>query len=291
MHSRIARTCVLAVTAIAASVPSAHALNILFVASSDDAGFQSYLGEKFADVSWTHMTAGTGDNQIGGTLDATRSFGGDTMTVRSYLESFDLVIIGSPNASAQFQFGSEWATITSPVLVANALVARALSGRLGLFSGDNVQNPLTFGSENETVRTSNTPLSDRIFAGVIDPTNLYLKADTDAISSIATSGAGDILARFGPGTANGNSVTNSYAVAYWTAGQTTGGGFTSAADRAYIAMKGGFNVDFTDDGKLVVANLVSELTGVSQIPEPASFAALAGLGALGLAATRRRRQG
>lgn len=286
--SRLSRAC-LAATALAFTATSAQALSVLFIAGSNDTGFSTYVGSQFADVTWTHAAAGTGANQIGGDLDATRSFGGTDMTVRSYINGFDLVIIGQPNNSAQFQWGSDWADISSPILVANALVARSLNSRLGLFTGDNVQNPLVFDSANETIRISNTPLSDRIFARTGSQTNLYLNTQTDTINGVATVGGGEIIARFGDGTVGVNSVTNSHAISYWAAGSTGGGGFTFAADRAFIAMKAGFNSDFTDDGQIVVANLISELTGASIIPEPASFAALAGLGMLGFAATRRRR--
>ncbi|MCU0792874.1 MAG: hypothetical protein MUE42_08505, partial [Opitutaceae bacterium] len=95
--------------------------NILYISSANDANYQSFVQTRFPEAVWVQKAPGTGADQIGGDLDVTADFtgvnGGTGLTRRAYIESFDLVIIGVPNTSTQYQVGADWAAISKPILV------------------------------------------------------------------------------------------------------------------------------------------------------------------------------
>jgi hypothetical protein len=289
-------TLAVACAALAGMAHSAGAvsLDILFVANSNNTAFQTFATSgQFAGSTWTQIGTGLTGNVVGGDLDRTATLGGISQTVKSYLESFDLVILSTPISSANYVdsvSGADWAAITTPILSTATFAFRSTGGRIGLISGVD-QSPYTFTDPlNETTRVSSSALSDRVFAGTTSQTNLLTAGVTqgDVVFS-ATIGGGEVLATVTstlyPTLAPSTTVAPS--IGYWSAGATTATSQTLVGSRALFALKGGY-ADLNTDGQIVMSNLILEVTG-SAIPEPSAFAALAGFGALGFAASRRRR--
>jgi hypothetical protein len=272
----------------AAPGASAAALNILFVANNNlDTAYQTFASSgQFAGSTWTHKLSGlTGNDIVGGDLDRTATFtgfnGGNPTTVKSYLESFSLVIIGLPVSSGNFvdgALGADWAGINAPILFHPMVATRALGGRPGMTSGDNFIN-LTLGTEADTLRVSNSPLSDALFAGTSSQSDLYAAATVETVNGIATYGTGELIASVTSGTANHHGII------YWWTGSTNAAGHTLNGNRAFMPLNGNIS-SLNADGQIVLGNVISQLTA---IPEPTTYAALLGLGALGVAAARRRR--
>lgn len=270
-----------AALALASASAALAQLNILYIANSNSDAYETFATSgQFNGSSWTHKATGTGAEQIGGDLDATRVLGGSNQTVKTYLQSFDLVIVGVPTNSANFVDGvdgADWAGINVPILFNAAVAARASGGRVGMTSSDNFVT-FTHGDPVDTSRVSNSARSDRLFASVTDATNLYSAVQSDTINGVATFGTGELISSLTNGT------TNHHGIIYWTLDATNAAGHTLAADRAFLPLKGNVN-DLTADGQIVLGNVINELT---TIPEPGSAATLAALAALSLAAFRRR---
>lgn len=293
MKSQLTLAATCAALAFGASPAHAAALDILYIAGTtaagtNDAGYQSFATSgQFTGNTWTVKGSSlTGADMVGGDLDRTTTFtgtNGGTMTVKAYLESFDLVIINLPLNSANFvdsALGADWAAITSPILVNAALSARSASGRISLLSGDNASTSYALAAD-ETVKLAATARSDAIFAGTAS-LNLYDATSTDTIGGAATIGTGEAIATVTNGT------TTAHGIVYWATGTTGAGGFTLAGERAFMPLKGSFAADLSTDGEIVMGNLINQLTATA-IPEPASVAVPVGVAALGFVATRRRR--
>jgi hypothetical protein len=271
-------------TAVVSTASSAVVLDILFVAGTstgtNDAGYQTFATTgQFAGSTWTARGSGTtGNETIGGDLDRVAVFGGTSQSLKSYVESFDLVIVSVPVSSTNFADGAngaDWASITVPILFNSALAGRASGGRVGLTSGDNVVSGYAFSSSDETTKVSNSALGNAIFAGVSSTTNLYALATGDIVTTASTAGTGEVISTLTNGT------TTAYSIVYWPSGSTDANGRTLADNRAVFALKGGFS-DLTADGGIVLGNVINQLA----IPEP-SAALLGGIGSFLL--LRRRR--
>ncbi|MCU0792873.1 MAG: hypothetical protein MUE42_08500 [Opitutaceae bacterium] len=289
MKSKLALAAACAALAYAPGVHAA-ALDILFVANTDNTAYKTFATSgAFTGSTWTHVASGTTGATVGGDLDRL-AFSGGTVSVKSYLESFDLVIVGLNVSSANFidqASGADWAGLNVPILFNAALAARSFTTsdtvanrRVGLTSGDNTLTSFTFSTANETTRVSNSALSDRLFAGTTAPNNLYSATQTDSINATATYGTGEQIA-----TATNGTLT-AHTLLYWNAGTTDSYGRTLVADRALFSLKATGLTDLSADGQIVLGNLMTELTA---IPEPSAFAVLAGFSVLGFSATRRRR--
>ena len=242
------------------------AKNILYVANSDSPAYQNFGSNgEFANNTWTQKATGTGNDQVGGDLDRTANytglFGGTGISQRTYLESFDLIIIGIPTTSANLADllnGASWASITKPILINAYVAARAIGGRMSMFSGDNALT-VTLNTPADTVRTSTSALSNAIFAGVTSGTDLYSALAGDVINGIALQGTGEIITRMPVGTAS------HFGLVFWAANDLTAVGALIAANRAFLPLKAGVD-DLNADGKIVLANLIKQL----QLPQVTS---------------------
>jgi hypothetical protein len=259
--------------ASATPVPTLQAAtSILYIATSNSASYQSFAtAGQFANNTWTFKAVGVGANQVGGDLDRVTDFtgtnGGTGISVRAYLERFDLIIVGVPTGSANFvdqANGADWAAITKPILFHSAFVARASGGRPGLFTGDNTLT-FTHGNPLDSARVSNSALSDRLLAGVGNVANLYAAIQSDTINGIAAYGNGELITSLTDG------LVSHHGLAFWTAGATLQvlppNGLTLAANRAFLPLKGS-NADLTADGLQVLANVLVELRKVQAVPAP-----------------------
>jgi hypothetical protein len=196
-----------ACAALALSLMTVQAFDVLHVANADSADYSAFITDKSG--TWTHVASGlTAAGTVGGDLDRVTDFpvsgtqGGIGITVRSYLESFDLIIIGNGVTSPNFvdgANGADWAAITKPILFHPSLAARALGGRPGMFSGDN-NVTFTYGNPDDTVRVSTSALSDTIFSGVSSETDLYSGTSTETVNAIATYGGGELISSLTDGT-------------------------------------------------------------------------------------------
>lgn len=237
-------------------------INILYVANSNSTVYQNFASNgHFANNTWTQKTTGTGTaiDQIGGDLYRTTDFTGAInaatgISVRDYLESFDLIIIGIPTTSSNFEDladGAVWAEITKPILFHSAVAARSLAGRPGLFSQDNVLT-ITNAVPDETTRVSSSALADAILAGVGSETDLYDLTQADVINGIALTGSGEQITSMTDG------VGQHYGIVFWAEGGIIAAGHYVSANRAFLPLKGSID-DLTDDGKVVLANLINEI--------------------------------
>lgn len=281
-----------------ANTLDAAALNILYVAGSDNSGYKTFATSgQFIGSTWTFLTSGTTGNTIGGDLDRTTTLGpgATSITVKSYMESFDLVIVGLPVSSGNFidqASGADWAGTDVPILFNAALAARSFTTsdivanrRVGLVSGDGAISGLTFSNANETTRVSSSALSDRLFAGTSAQNNLYTNTQTDTLNAVGTIGTGEQITTVTNGTATGHGLV------FWGVGSTDSYSRTLVNSRALFSLKAGGAGGLSDlnaDGQIVLGNLINELT-TTAVPEPSSFAAVAGVAALGWVASRRRR--
>ena len=243
---------------------AARAIEVLHIGNADSTDYSSFINTKYPGSTWVHKpSALTGNDTIGGDLDRVADFvvvgthGGTAITVRSYLQSFDLIIIGNGITSGNFvdsANGADWAGLTKPVLVHASLAARALGGRIGLFSGDNNITTI-FGGASDTVKVSTTTLGNAIFAGVTTATDLYSGSQTETINTTATLGGGEIISNVTTGT------TASRGITFWNAGTTNGFGLAQAAKRAFMPLRNqtDSSSQLTVDGKIVLGNLIGQL--------------------------------
>lgn len=259
--------------AFALSSTAAQALNVLHIASADSADYSAFITGR--GDTWTHKLGGTtGNDTVGGDLDRTATFTGTitsgTMTVRAYLQSFDLIIVGNGNNSANFNdlnAGLDWAAISKPILVHAGLVARTSStagtvvDRFGLFSAGS--GTYTYGNPTDTALTNPTStLSTAIFEGVADPTNLYADvaaASTESVPFTNTFGSGQSISSL-------VSTPSGHGIAFWQVGATGGGNLQFQGKRAFMALKNAPNSSsaLTVDGKIVLGNIIDELLAVSE---------------------------
>ncbi len=286
--------------AYALSMSAALALEVLYVGNVDSTQYAEFIEAKFPGSTWVHKPSGLiGADTIGGDLDRVTDFavvgshGGTGITVKAYMESFDLVIVGSSGVTSgnfvHATSAADWAALTKPVLFHHSLIARALGNRPGMFgppgTGDN-NVTLTYADPDDTVRISATPLSDAIFEGVTTPTDLYdstISTFTETISSAGTLGGGELITSL----TDGVTVTPPRGVVFWDAGVTNGSLLTLAAKRAFFPMRNNISISFTPltaDGQLVLGNLIDELL-VSSAPvflPPAGLTATSGIGSINL---------
>lgn len=254
---------------------AAQAVDVLYIQNAAPASpnYQAFIEAKFGTGTWTKATNGTGAGQVGGDLDRVTDFpvvgthGGTGITVRSYLESFDLIIAGNQVTSTAYLDGvngGDWAALTKPVLFHAHLAARALGGRPGMFSGDNtISFALDLTAAADTTRLLTTTRADAIFAGVTDETDLYnelILNSVDTISKLGLPGTGgEVISDL----TNATAATNAHGIVFWDAGTTNGVGLTLAGKRAFFAMKNtgapeAFDT-LTADGQIVLGNLMDEL--------------------------------
>ena len=85
--------------ALALMIPSAKAIEVLHIGNVDSVDYSSFITAEYPDSNWVHIPSGlTAANTVGGDLDRITDFdivgihGGTGITVKSYLESFDLII-------------------------------------------------------------------------------------------------------------------------------------------------------------------------------------------------------
>ena len=260
---------------------AASAYDILHVANATSADYQTFVTGR--GDTWTHTNNGTGAGAVGGDLDRITDFaglnGGTGISVREYLERFDLIVIGNGIGSGNFDQTADWAALTKPVLVHTALVARASStgvttDRMALFSGG--QGDYTYGVPNDTVRVSVSALGDAIFDSVITPTDLYAGTLAPASPATTTYGSGELIASLTNGT------TTAHGIAFWEAGDTIAGGQIVAANRGFMAMRNANNsiVDLTADGRIVLGNLIDQLLVETEVIflAPTGVTAKSGIG-------------
>jgi hypothetical protein len=251
-----------ACAALALSLTTAQAFDVLHVGNADSADYSAFIIGKSG--TWTHVASGlTTAGTVGGDLDRVTDFpvngthGGTGITVRSYLESFDLIIIGNGVTSTNFvdgAGGADWAAIAKPILFHPSLVARALGGRPGMFSGDN-NITFTYGNPDDTARVSTSELGDAIFKDVTSETDLYNGISTETVNAIATFGGGELISSLTDG------ATNHHGIVFWNAGSTNAVGLTMAAKRAFLPIRNAANssTTLTADGKKVLGNLIDQL--------------------------------
>lgn len=258
---------------------SFSAIDVLFIANNNSSAYETFVTNNFPGSSWTFAANGTGDNQVGGDLNAVRNFGTESQSSLSFMQNFDLVILGVQSNSGQFQDGQNgavWASLNVPVLVHAAFIARNSDGRLGLFNGDG-QQPAFLDTNVDSIRQSTSARADALFAGVGNESNLYNRDNIDAVLSSIGVGDGEIILSL-------NTADGHHGLVYWESGDVIGAGHTISADRAFFAQRFNHVDDFNADGKLVLANTIAYMT----IPEPSTYAALFGFLGLGLVIIRRR---
>jgi fibronectin type 3 domain-containing protein len=275
-----------AALALAASSAQAAITKVLYVGNADNPEYSTFITTRYPGATWTQKATGlVGDNLIGGDLDRTATYDGVLQTEKTYLQSFDLIILGVPTTSGNLVdgvLGADWSAINKPILFQSSVVTRATGGRPGMTSGDN-NTTFTFSTLTtaESTRVSTTALSDSLLAGVTDPTNLYKSVSMDTIATIATSGGGERIVNFTDGT------LTTYGIVYWNAGTTNSVGQTLAAKRAFMPIKASSLVDLTADGLIVLGNLIDQLAISSapvQLP-PSAVSATAGMGQVSLSWT------
>ncbi len=249
------------------SMTAVHALEVLHVSSSNDTVYAAFIEAQFPGSTWVSKPTGlTGNDTIGGDLDRLANFavvgshGGTGISVKSYMQGFDLIIVDIPTSSGNLVdgvLGADWAGLNKPVIFHPSVAVRATGGRPALFSGDNNVSPIALDA-NETTRVSTTPLSDIIFAGVTDETDLYLATSSDTINAIATYGSGERLTTL-TGVVSTLPATH-HGIVFWDAGGTNALGQILASRRAFLPLKAGaIDADLTADGLLVLGNLIDEL--------------------------------
>jgi hypothetical protein len=261
--------------AFAIASSAAQAVDVLYIQNSGSSSpnYQAFVENKFGVGTWTKAINGTGAGQVGGDLDRVTDFpvsgthGGTGITVRAYLESFDLIIAGNQVTSTAYQDdadGADWAAITKPILFHAHLAARELGGRPGMFTGDNtISFALDLTDAADTTRVLATPRADAIFDGVTEETDLYddaILTTVDTISKVGDPGTGaEVISDL----TNATAVTSAHGIVFWDAGSTNGAELTLAGKRAFFAMKNTGAPEaldtLTEDGQVVLGNLIDEL--------------------------------
>lgn len=263
-------------------IPS-RAVDVLHIANADSFDYRSFIEGKFGSPeNFTHVASGlTAAGTVGGDLDRLTDFpitgthGGTGISVRSYLESFDLIIIGNGVSSGNFVDGvngADWSALTKPVLFHASLIARSLGGRPGMFSGDNNIN-FTYGNPDDSVRISATPLADAIFNGATVPTDLFNGTFTETVNAIALPGGGEIISHITDG------LTTHYGIVFWDTASTNAAGLIMAGKRAFLPLRNAADssTTLTADGKIVLGNLIDQLL----VSAPPVFLPPSGLAANG----------
>ncbi len=279
--------------AFALSMGSAHALKVLHVANTDSADYSAFIEAEYPGSTWVHKPSGlTANETVGGDLDRTGTFGGTAgITLKSYLQSFDLIIVGNNVSSGNFGHATaaaDWAALTKPVLFDASLATRETGGRPGLFSGDN-NVTVTFDTPSETVRVATTPLADAIFSGASPGTDLYdsaLFSSTESISTAAAIGGGQVISNI-TGTVGGVAGSTVRGIVFWNAGAANGSATANiqAANRAFFPMRNAVNSSsfLTADGKIVLGNLIGELLVTPALIAPSALTATPAPNAINLA--------
>lgn len=277
-------TCLPSLALAAASLLGAGispAVSILAIGSGNDANYQNFattLGH-----TWTFKGNGSGSEQIGGDLDVARILGGISQTQKTYLQSFDKIIILRNSSSGEFTQPNDWATIAKPILVHNTFVARG--SRFGMWSSDAGIFDLGFatvGNETQVLDSGSSYLWNSV-ATTGNVANLYVdtQLNGDGVVNTTTFGAATLLGQFASGA---NNYVN---LLRWEAGQTGFNGGSAAttafaAERVFFSYRetGGLFSNLSADGQDVIKNFL--------VPEPAA-ALLLGLGSL-IFITRRQRK-
>ncbi|NQX01823.1 hypothetical protein HQ447_14300, partial [bacterium] len=290
-HLKLAALC----AAFALGATAVQAFDVLHVANADSADYSAFIAAKSG--TWTHVASGlTAAGTVGGDLDRLTNFpvngthGGTGISVRSYLESFDLVILGNNVSSGNFVDGvngADWAALTKPVLFHSSLVARSTGGRPGMFTS-NADVTFVYGNPADSVVVSSSALGTAIFNGVTTPTDLYnnvAAASTETITSVGTFGGGELISSL----TDGVTATPPRGIVYWNAGVTNGFGLTLAAKRAFMPLKniGNSSNTLTADGKIVLGNLIDQLL-ISSAPvflPPTGLIAKSGIESINLSWT------
>lgn len=265
------KTSPLFLTALAtlAGAASLSAQSVLAIGNGNDAAYESFVTGTLGG-SWTFVVNGTGSGQLGGDLDS--SFNGGSQTRRDYINAFDRVVILRGSNSGSYT-NTDWAGITVPILVHNVFVAR--QSRLGLYNNDGGVFDQATVAPDSVVLAPSSPLLAGV-AVTLGQADLFTSVNTGGFDTTYDVGGGTRIT-----TIAGSSPTL-VNLAVWPAGATTfNGSQVLAAERVFLGISGTFG-DLSADGRQVVRNFL--------IPEPSTYAALAG--ALALAATvllRRRR--
>lgn len=267
------------------SVLCASAQSVLFVndnsANSSDFiawATQSYGSGGLGFTSASYANQGTSTTTIGGDLDGAWDGGG---TKKDYLNSFDLVVIQRTTSSGNFTHTADWISITSKILVLNPFVAR--ESQLGM--SNDVAGEFDVSTTGNETTVSNT--SHFLFDGVTfsgSTANLLNDGNTGQVlgGTTTTFGGGLNLATI----LQGDPATAKASLVYFAAGAVVGSdvggiaGTTFGGDRLFFGANNYSGI--SSDGLQVIRNFAA-------VPEPSSFAALAGLAVVGFAATRRRR--
>jgi fibronectin-binding autotransporter adhesin len=181
-------------------------------------------------------------------------------------------------------------TLAGPVSISAGVLALSGTGSLNAVSGVSVASGATFSNGSSTTFNKALTLTEgsTLAAGAFAPSAITIVADLT--SGTYSTISGNSTASFAKPSALTLTLSNIVAGDYTLFSDFTSisGTFTSVvidsltlnAGNSFTGTSGGFVFTFTD-----ATNLLS-----IAIPEPSSFAALAGLGALGLVAARRRRR-
>jgi hypothetical protein len=283
MNNRLKLKFGAACTAFAFSSSAAMAIDVLHIANADSLDYRAFIEGRPEnsdenlenDFTFTYVGNGTGAGVVGGLLSRTTTFAGlngGEKTVKQYLESFDLVIIGNGINSGNFTDTSGWSALAKPLLVHSALVARASSNgittdRVGLFTGG--QTSFTYGNPADTLPTSpSSTLRTAVFEGVTSPSDLYSSdffASAEANLSATMFGGGELISSLV--TTAAPATPGAHGVVFWEAGSNNGAGLIQAAKRGYMVLRNGndSSTTLTTDGKLVLGNLIDELLVQSEV--------------------------
>lgn len=198
----------------------------------------------------------------------------------------DLFMVGRRVFSGEYGNATNSAAfnaLTIPVVAFTSYVTRPDGDRWGWHSGSTAGASLV---GNETTVTA-------AGASVFGPEGTYdwwgpLSGGGTNFNAlgVGTVGQGDVLA----------SIGGSLLAAHWNAGELSGGGVAFGGDRLLFNLPdfdnaGAAELPNTLAGQLALIAALDTFTPLTAnaVPEPSSFAALAGLAGLGFAASRRRR--
>lgn len=209
------------------------------------------------------ITTNTITNVMKADITAADSFA-PGQTVISYLNSFDLVVLGSGFGAGTAYDRAGWAQVTSGVLSISAFQTR--NDRFGWTTLSNLNFPAD--AANETTIVDGTHEITAGFSGAVNVFNAYAASVPQAYAAGALGGAGGDILATGP--------SGAVSIAVWETGDTiqgNAGSLVVAGRRGFFAINQNAWLDsyFDTDGRTLFQNTAN---WVASVPEPSTYAAI-----------------